>query len=70
MTTSNITLPEAGQRVGVVCGPGEFPQDNAGTVLCESTDKWTSCAVVLMDDGKVNTCHGLNTGPGIGWHAL
>jgi hypothetical protein len=64
------TLPAAGQRIGVVCGPGEFPHDHAGTVLCIVEDRWGSHALVLMDEGHTQTCHGMNSGPGIGWHAL
>lgn len=63
-------IPEAGQRVGTVCGPGEFAKDRAGTVLCQVTDRWGTHALVLMDDGTTRTCHGLNRGPGIGWHLV
>lgn len=63
-------LPASGARVGTICGPGEFARDNAGTVLCHVTDRWGTHAVVLMDTGKTNTCHGLNNGPGIGWHLV
>jgi len=63
-------LPFPGQRVGSVCGPGEFPEDDAGVVLCRSADRWRTHALVLMDDGRTDTCHGLNTGPGIGWHVV
>lgn len=69
MTISNITLPAAGARVGTVCGPCESAKDNAGTVLCQVTDRWGTHALVLMDTGETNTCHGL-TDRGIGWHAL
>jgi hypothetical protein len=69
MTISNITLPEAGQRIGTVCGPCENPKDNAGTVLCQVTDRWGTHAVVMMDSGKTQTCHGL-TQRGIGWHLI
>lgn len=68
MITSN-TLPRPGQRVGTVSGPGEFPSDNAGTVLTQITDRWGTHALVMMDSGKVETCHGL-TQRGIGWHLL
>jgi hypothetical protein len=64
------TLPAPASRVGVVCGPGEFPEDHAGVVLCHVTDRWGSHAVVLMDTGETRTCHGLNRGPGIGWHQV
>lgn len=65
-----ITLPEPGQRVGVVDGPGQYPEHHAGIVLCQVSDRWGTHAVVLMDDGKTETCHGLMSGPGIGWHLI
>lgn len=68
-------LPAPGSRVGVVCGPGEFAAHNAGIVLCQAHEEWRlgefrHWAVVLMDDGKVLECSGLNAGPGIGWHPV
>jgi hypothetical protein len=63
-------VPAPGARIGSICGPGEFAEDNAGIVLCQVENKWGSFAVVLMDSGRVDTCHGLNSGPGIGWHEL
>lgn len=69
-TVSAPQLPEAGARVGTVCGPGEYPRNNPGTVLCHVTDRWGTHALVLMDKGGTQACHGLNSGPGIGWHAL
>lgn len=63
-------LPAAGARVGVVCGPGEWARDNAGTVMTEITDRWGSHVLVMMDNGTVRDCHGMNAGPGIGWHYL
>lgn len=72
MTKQALThhLPAPGQRIGSVCGPGQFPSDNAGTVICHITDKWGSYALVIMDAGRTDTCHSLNNGPGVGWHAL
>jgi len=70
MTFSSPTIPAAGQRVGVVDGPGQFAEHNAGTVLCQIEDRWGTHALVLMDTGKTATCEGLNHGPGIGWHLL
>lgn len=32
--------------------------------------EYCSHALVLMDDGTTRTCHGMNRGPGIGWHAI
>lgn len=69
MTINANILPAAASRVGTVCGPCQSPKDNAGTVLCHITNRWGSHAVVLMDDGHVETCHGL-TDRGIGWYAL
>lgn len=70
MAVQAPTLPAAGQRIGRVTGPGEFPRDDAGTVLTHITDRWGTHALVLMDNGKTERCHSLNTRPGIGWHAL
>ena len=70
MAVQAPTLPAAGQRVGRVTDPGEFPRDHAGTVLTHVTDRWGSYALVLMDTGKTERCHSINRGPGIGWHAL
>jgi hypothetical protein len=63
-------IPHAGQRIGSVAGPGQSPKDNAGTVLCQFTDRWGTYALVLMDDVTTRTCRGMNRGPGIGWHDL
>lgn len=62
-------LPAPGARVGSVDGPGRFPKDNAGTVLCHVTDRWGTHAVVLMDSGATNKVHGL-TSVGIGTHLI
>lgn len=62
-------LPAPGARVGIVCGPGEFPQDCAGTTLCHVTDRWGTHALVLMDAGDTRTVHGL-TDVGIGAHLI
>ena len=69
MTTATKNLPQAGQRVGTVCGPCENPRDNAGTVLCEVTDRWGTHALVLRDSGRTDKCHGL-TECGIGWYLI
>lgn len=68
--TVSLNLPAPGQRIGSVCGPGEFPARNAGTVICHIEDRWGIHALVMMDSGRVDTCHGLKDGPGIGWHAV
>ena len=62
-------LPAPASRIGIVCGPGESPKDNAGTVLCHVTDRWGTHAVCLMDNGKIHNCHGL-TEVGIGTYQL
>lgn len=51
------------------CGPGESPQGSAGTVLCHHTDRWGTHALVLMETGETEHCHGL-TDVGIGWYLL
>lgn len=68
-------LPDPGARVGVVCGPGEFPRDCQGIVLCHVAQEWMpgevrGYALVLMDSGQIKECSGLNRGPGIGWHLV
>ena len=64
-------LPKPGDRVGVVCGPGEFPKDNAGIVLTVYDSKWyRNNAVVLMDDGSVREIVGGYTKVGIGWYLI
>ena len=70
MTIARITLPEPGARVGIVDGPGQWPEWNGGVVLCQVADRWGTHALVLMDSGETETCHSLNTGPGIGWHLI
>lgn len=69
-TFTKIKVPNAGQRVGVVYGPGEFPKDKAGTVMTQVTNQWGTHALVMMDSGKIERCEGLNSGPGIGWHLV
>jgi hypothetical protein len=61
-------IPEAGARVGSVCGPCQNPKDAAGTVMCQITDRWGTYALVMLDTGKIAKCHVINSGPGIGWH--
>lgn len=70
MTLCPITLPAPGSRIGRVCGPGEFPSDDAGIVLCHVEGRFGSWAEVLMDSGKTERCSGLNRSPGIGWHLI
>lgn len=63
-------LPSVGQRVGAVDGSCQSPRNNAGTVTEVVTNRWGTHAVVQMDDGSKETCHGLNSQPGIGWFLL
>ncbi len=62
------TLPEAGSRVesrSGMCGNHRVK----GTVLCINTDRWSTHAVVLMDDGTTRKLESL-TEVGIGWYAI
>lgn len=59
-------IPAVGSRIYAVDGPGDFRA--YGTVTAVVTDRWGTHAEVQMDDGETKTCHGLNNGPGIGWH--
>ena len=65
-----IQMPRPGDRIGSVCGPGEFPQDNSGIVIAVCQNQWGPYALVLMNNGEMSYCHGLNSGPGIGWHLV
>jgi hypothetical protein len=64
-----LDIPTIGERVGAVSGPGEWPKDNAGVVTEVVESRWGRHAVVQMDDGRTDTCHGLTT-VGIGWYRL
>lgn len=66
-----IEIPQPGDRVGFVFGPGEFPADCAGVVLAHSApDRWGSrFAVVHMDDGSTRYVHGTTT-RGVGCYVL
>lgn len=65
-----VQVPTAGQRIGVVCGPGEFAADNAGIVLTQVETRWGTYALVMMDSGETRRCEQINRGPGIGWHLV
>lgn len=69
-TIAPRVLPHLGSRVGSVDGPGVFPSDNPGTCTAHVVDRWGMHAVIEFDDGRTTTCHGLNTGPGIGFHLI
>lgn len=67
----NKQLPKPGDRVGVVCGPSDFPRDNAGIVIAVYDSKWYSnIGVVLMDDGSTKEIVGGYTKVGIGWYLI
>jgi hypothetical protein len=57
-------LPAAGTKVVAIDGCGG---ERIGWVTEIITDRWGTHAEVLMDDGDVDTCHGLTT-VGIGWY--
>ena len=40
-----------------------------GVVLSHAESQWGDYALVLMHDGETKRCNGLNSRPGIGWHA-
>ena len=64
-------FPRVGDRVGIVCGPGQFPRDNAGTVVRVYADRWYSNnAEILMDDGSTRSTVGAYTQIGIGVYFL
>lgn len=63
-------LPPVGARIGSECGPGEFAAHNGGTVTEHVNSRFGTYAVVKMDDGGEETCHGMRDAPGIGWHYI
>lgn len=67
--TRALVLPGVGDRVGMVCGPGDDPAERAGTVIALERDSFHWWAVVRMDDGTEARCYGLRT-VGIGWNRL
>lgn len=64
-----LLLPVPGARVGIVCGPGQMPQDDAGSVLCLVTDRFGTSATVLMDSGRTTIMNCI-TSIGIGFHLI
>ena len=63
-------LPEVGQRIGAVSGPGQFPEDNQGIVLAVVPSNFGDSVLVLMDNGDTEYCSGLRAEPGIGWFLI
>jgi hypothetical protein len=66
---SSHELPRVGDRVGAVCGPGQAPENDPGTVTSVVDARFGPYAQVHMDSGREDTCHSLTT-VGIGWHRL
>lgn len=58
-----------GDRVGFVCGPGEFPTDTTGRVYGRISDRWGKRLRVKMDDSTFRTVHAF-TRVGIGAYYL
>lgn len=54
-----------------MCGPSDFPRDNAGIVLAVYDSKWYSnIGVVVMDDSTTKEIVGGYTKVGIDWYWL
>lgn len=71
MTKEEMQLPQVGDRVGFVCGPGQFPRDNAGTVTRTYSNDWyASNADIQMDDGSTRHIVGAYTTVGIGAYLI
>ena len=65
------TAIRVGLRVGVVCGPGEFPENRTGTVVNQLTNRWGTQWEVEMDDGSPEWISAMHTNEmGIGWYAI
>jgi hypothetical protein len=61
-----------GDRIGIVTGPGEFPQEGlcrTGRVYGKTADRWGRHLRVKMDDCTFETVHGI-TEKGIGAYLL
>lgn len=71
---SAANMPKPGDRVGVICGPGDFPRIGlcaSGIVLCISSSAYYDhIATVLMDDGSTKDWVGAYTTRGIGCYLL
>jgi hypothetical protein len=65
------TSIRVGLRVGAACGPGEFPEDRAGTVIEQQMTRWGRHWEVRMDDGSRETIHtDVTNEMGIGWYSI
>lgn len=66
-----MNKPLPGDRVGIVCGPGEFPKDRKGTVIATYSNRfYKEMGLILMDDGTTETLVGQYTKVGIGVYLL
>lgn len=62
---STPVLPTPGQRVHLNGGGCQYED---GMTLTQITTEWGTHALILMDNGSIKQCNGLNRRPGIGWH--
>lgn len=71
MIAAAINKPVPGDRIGIVCGPGEFPRDCKGTVIATYSNRfYKDIGVILMDDGTTKELVGQYTKVGIGVYLL
>lgn len=71
MTKNELQMPQVGDRVGFVCGPGQWPQDRPGTVTKVYSDRWhANNADVELDDGTTEHFMGPYTTVGIGTYLI
>ena len=66
---NNLFDANLGDRVGFVCGPGEFPTNTTGRVDGRITDKWGQHLRIKMDDSTIRTIESF-TNVGIGAYYL
>jgi hypothetical protein len=63
---------KTGQRVGAVCGPGEFPQSGfcrEGKVTEKLRSGWGNFCLIVFDGGGSDRMYGI-TKKGIGFYLL
>lgn len=66
-----MNKPIPGDRIGIVCGPGEFPKDRQGTVISTYSSRfYQDIGLILMDDGTTKDLVGQYTERGIGVYLL
>ncbi|MDR5776967.1 hypothetical protein [Caballeronia sp. LZ003] len=65
------TALRIGLRVGVVSGPGQFPEDRPGRIVEKDVNRWGTHWQVEMADGSEEWISALETTEmGIGWYAI